>query len=117
MEIEEIIQFLSDELAVNKSKIEADIDLYSQSGVEGDDCFDFEEATLNLGSLFFKPPYERVQRIPITLKILAQSAVGDALSVIYPEHKLPKRRYNIYINYFVISTLALGTFIVGLKNV
>ena len=138
MEIEEIIEFVSDELVVDKSKIHEDTDLYELFGVDGDDCFEFEEsfaekysvnmsgflwyfhhgeeASLNLGALFFKPPYKRVPRIVITPTILFQSAVKGEWSVKYPDHELPIRRYDIYVNYLVLCIFAVGALIIGVLS-
>jgi len=63
-----------------------------------------EEGHLNLsiGRAFFKPPYERVKHIPLTPALLLDSANEGKWLVAYPEHSLPRRRYDIVINQVVI---------------
>jgi hypothetical protein len=65
-----------------------------------------EEGAMNsIGSHFVKPPYRRVKRIPVTPTLLYKSAVTGSWSIDYPIHKLPKYRYDIWINYLLIIIL------------
>lgn len=118
---EEIIDFLKEE--TYEENIISDTDVFNECGVSGDDCDELlckycekysvdmtaflwyfhyqEEGSLNfnLGSLFFKNPYQRVKTIPITPKMLTDFANSKIWKINYPEHKLPKYRYDMIINY------------------
>jgi hypothetical protein len=66
-----------------------------------------EESSWNsIGGLFFDPPYKRVKRIPVTVSMLFDFANKGKWDIVYPEHKLPKRRYDLIIN----SILVFGFF-------
>ena len=57
-----------------------------------------EEANSFPSGLFFKPPNYRVERIPITPEMLLQFAKSGKWAIDYPEHTLPKVRYDMVIN-------------------
>ena len=114
---ENIISFLTDLLACEK--ITSQTDIFSDLGVVGDDFHEMiekyskifkvdmtsylwyfhadEEGHSIVGS-FFKAPYERVKRITVTPKMQTDFANKGKWSIAYPEHTLPKRRYDIIIN-------------------
>ncbi len=124
---EEIIQFLKEETC--EDKITSDTDIFNECGVDGDDCDELflkyseiysidmsaflwyfhyqEEGSLNFnpGSLFFKNPHQRVKTIPITPKMLTDFANSKIWKIDYPEHQLPKYRYDMIINYIVLSII------------
>ena len=52
----------------------------------------------SIGGTFFKPPYERVIHIPVTPALLLDIANKGRWDVQYPPHKLPKRRWDIFVN-------------------
>jgi hypothetical protein len=54
-----------------------------------------EEAFLNFGAWLFKPPYRRVDRIPITPQVLAEALRTKRWPLKYPEHKLASVRWDI----------------------
>lgn len=56
----------------------------------------------SIGNIFFKPPYQRVKRIPVTPLMLLKFAMQKKWEVSYPEHHLPKRRYDIIINRIMV---------------
>ena len=58
-------------------------------------CFHNEEEGFSFGSIFFKPPYDRARRIKITPFDLLRIAAKQKWDIEYPEHKLPKRRYDL----------------------
>lgn len=124
---EEIINFLKKETL--EEKITSETDIFQECGVSGDDFHELmknyqrkfevdmgtylwyfhgdEEESTNIGGAFFKPPYERVTRIPLTPKILTDFANSKKWDIKYPEHSLPKRRYDLIINqviFFLILT-------------
>ncbi|RTL59052.1 MAG: DUF1493 family protein [Sphingobacteriales bacterium] len=56
----------------------------------------------SIGGTFFKPPYERIKRIPVTPLMLLKFATKGKWEISYPEHHLPKRRYDIITNQIVL---------------
>lgn len=138
-DIEEIYQFLSEEIGVPKEKFQETTDIYGEFGMDGDDCFGFEdffsekfdvnmskfiwyfhhgeEGIFSIGALFSKPPYNRVLRIPVTPKLLQESVNQGSWAVNYPIHTIPTRRYDLAINKLSILTFAavvLGIWLVNL---
>ncbi|GAA0642758.1 DUF1493 family protein [Brevundimonas lenta] len=107
-----------------------DVDLFDVLGITGDDASEFmdafvdrfgvdaanylwyfhhEEEGQNFGGVFFKPPNQRVTRIPVTLAMLTEAARTRWWPVDYPEHTLPRARWDIRINlaFFALSIGAL----------
>lgn len=133
---QEIIDFITKEFW--ESKLTSDSDVFSEVGIDGDDCDEFlqkysekysvnmndflwyfhyqDEASLtsfNIGGSLFKSPNQSVTMIPITPKMLTEFANSKKWSVDYPEHKLPKHRYDIYVYWifliFVITSIIFIT--------
>lgn len=135
---DEIIQFLKEE--TYEDSITSDTDIFNDCGVSGDDSHELiekyhkkytvdmsnylwyfhcdEEGTGSIGGLFFKAPYKRVNRILITPKMLTEFANSKKWKIDYPEHNLPKYRYDLLINQilflfiliWLISTLVRNYF-------
>jgi len=127
-----IIDFLKKE--IGSDVINADSDLLSDLGVYGDDFhevieafakkFDVEmdnylwyfhtpeEGNSGFGGWFFTPPNERVKRIPVTPAILTEFANKGKWDIKYPEHKIPKRRWDLLINTILFVILLLWIVIV-----
>lgn len=103
-----------------------DEDLIARFGIDGDDAFDFMdsfaarfdvdlaeyrwyfhhgEEGLNLAGLFFAPPYRRVKSIPITTATLLEAIQSRRWPLEYPAHKLPKVRWDIWLNLSLILFL------------
>ena len=61
-----------------------------------------EEGSTFITGMFFKPPYKRVTRIPITPKMLTDFANSKIWKIDYPKHKLPKYRYDIIFNPIIL---------------
>src|SRR5688500_8436724 len=61
-----------------------------------------DEAAFNPGSLFFKPPYKRVKRIPITIEMLDEFARLKKWNVSYLAHELPSWRVDILISWVIL---------------
>ncbi len=120
----EILNFLSNHLRLGTDEVKMDSDIYKDFGIDGDDFFELmeayskefkvdlsdflwyfhhnEEGFFNIGSIFVKPPYNRVSRIAITPQILFEAANTGKWSIKYPKHTLPKKRYDILIGWFFL---------------
>ncbi|SFH20273.1 DUF1493 family protein [Pontibacter chinhatensis] len=126
IQVDEILEFTRAYTSSNKVQEESDI--YDDLDLAGDDFHDFiehfaaryevdltaylwyfhaDEEGLNLGSWFFKPPYARVKRIPVTPKMLTNFANSRKWTVKYPEHHLPERRYDLLFNQIVSVIMLL----------
>mgnify|MGYP003576077959 CR=1 FL=1 len=113
------------DLYIDRSEITPDTDLFVEQGICGDDFDEMmgayqqafnvdmnsylwyfhsdEEGSFNsIGGAFFKPPYERVKRIPLTPKLLLEFANQGSWGIQYPDHKLPKRRWDIIIHQILL---------------
>lgn len=64
--------------------------------------FHTDEESQTIGSLFFKPPYERVRRIPVTPLMLLHFAQEGHWAVHYPDHQIPSSRADFFINILVL---------------
>jgi hypothetical protein len=101
-----------------------DSDIYSELKVVGDDFheliekfaktysvdmsgylwyFHADEEGQNFGSIFFKAPYEQVNRIPITPAKLAEFANSGKWNIQYPDHRTPGFRLDIFVNFLLLS--------------
>ncbi|OYW36564.1 MAG: hypothetical protein B7Z42_12010 [Brevundimonas sp. 12-68-7] len=99
--------------------LDGEADLFALYGIEGDDAFEFMDAFvnrfdvevdgyrwyfhhaeegMNIGGWFFKPPYRRVQRMPITPDLMVEAIDGKHWPVQYPPHDLPTVRWDIRVN-------------------
>ncbi len=108
--------------------LEHEYDIFEKHGVVGDDFhelmellskkykidmaeylwyFHSDEEGLNFGGLFFKPPYERVNRIPVTPKVLYEAAKAKRWLIEYPEHSLPEKRTDLLIGKLVFFGLVI----------
>lgn len=126
----EIIDFIESEYW--KSNLQSDSDIFTLLKIDGDDYeellskyaekynvdmkdflwyFHYQEEgslTFNLGNLFFKNPHNRVKEIPITPKMLTEFAISKKWEINYPEHKLPKYRYYMLINWIFLLLIIIG---------
>ncbi len=124
---EEIIQFLKEE--TYEDVISSETDIFNECGISGDDFHELiekyqmrynvdmsnylwyfhcdEEGSSFITGLFFKPPYKRVTRIPINPKMLTEFANSKKWNIDYPEHKLPKYRYDIIFNQIVLLIILI----------
>jgi hypothetical protein len=121
--IDEIIHVVVKKTGCRSDEVKPGTDIFQELGCIGDDFhelmqdyakqfkvdmstylwyFHADEEGQNFGALFFKPPYKRVVRIPVTPEILLASANAGKWLIGYPEHKLPTRRYDMIINYVFI---------------
>ena len=135
--IEEIVDFTKKEL--KEKDIFPDTDIFSL-GIYGDDMDEFlgsyhkkynvnfdnylwyfhneEEINNNfsIGKIFFKPPYDSVERIPITPEILTKFANTKVWEIDYPEHQLPKYRYEMILDFIIFGGIALIILYFSLKK-
>lgn len=124
---ENILSFLTE--LVGREKITLQTDIFTDLNVWGDDFhemiekyqkqfnvdmtaylwyFHSNEEGQSIGGAFFRPPYDRVKRIPVTPKMLLDFANAGKWTIDYPDHVLPKKRYDLIIN----TVLVLGFFII-----
>lgn len=119
--LDEIYNFLEDYSGVYPTSPTNDI--FKELGITGDDFHEMiddfsiryevdmadylwyfhsnEEGGPGIGSFFFKPPYERVERVPVTPIMLASFIVSKKWTINYPEHSLPKYRIDLWISTFI----------------
>lgn len=64
--------------------------------------FHTSEKGNSIGGSFFKAPYERVNRIHVTPNLLLDFANKGKWDLQYPEHSIPKRRYDLLINIILL---------------
>lgn len=130
----EIINFVKEISGIDEINPESDI---YELGVVGDDFhemieeyaktfevdmtkylwyFHADEEGQNFGALFFKPPYLRVDRIPVNPRLLSEFAENKKWCMDYPEHKLPNKRIDLVINQiFIILSIIIALIIWVLK--
>jgi len=116
--VQEIIDFLREE--TGNDEIYPGSDICDGIGITGDDFHELiekfsskfnidltgylwyfhteDEGLFSFGALFFDPPFNRVKRIPIFVTDLLEFANKGKWDIKYPEHQLPKRRYDLLIN-------------------
>lgn len=122
-EVSEIIEFLKHKTGTDI--VSENSDIANDLGVDGDDydellqdfsekynvdissCLWYfhwsEEGSWNsIGGSIFKSPDKRVEHIPVTPLMLSQFTKTGKWDIQYPEHKLPKRRYDIIINQILV---------------
>ena len=110
-----------------EKEIKPDTDIFNELGCTGDDFHELMEAyqqkfsvdmsdyrwyfhaneeggNFSLGSIFSKPPYERVNRIPDSPQMLWAYAKAGKWGLVYPVHKLPKYRIDIIANQILFLT-------------
>ena len=130
-DITEIIKFVKEETCV--SEVTEDSDIEDDLGCYGDDFFELiekysknfnvdlstylwyfhtgEEGFASIGGMFFKPPNRRVKRIPVTPKLLFEFAQKGKWSLEYPEHKIPKKRYDSLVNQIIMLILIISVIV------
>ena len=115
----ELIKELSSE-----DKIEPTTDIFKDAGLVGDDFdemiekfalkysvdmtgyiwyFHTDEEGLSIGSFFFAPPNEQVERIPVTPATLAEFVEKGRWDIHYPDHKIPTKRYDLLMNKIIMG--------------
>lgn len=123
VELPEIIEFIKCQTGCDK--VSEDSDITVDLGVDGDDFDDLvgsfakkfnvnvssclwyfhcaEEGSWNsIGGAFFRSPDKRVKHIAVTPMMLFEFAQKGKWDLPYPEHELPKRRYDILVNRILV---------------
>lgn len=130
--------FLERATGVNRAARSPDADLETDLGITGDDFSELmeafskqfgvdmqaylwyfhhqEEAGFNPGGTFFPPPSRQVQRIPVTPNLLLKAVNSGRWPVKYPEHTLPKYRYDLLLNQVILAIVVLAMAIVLLRS-
>ena len=112
-----------------KGPLADDEDLFATLGIEGDDASGFMDAFVarfeidaaayrwyfhhadegwNFGGLFYKPIHARFGRIPITVATLTEAVRAGCWPIAYPDHVVPKRRWDIVINQLFGVAVLIG---------
>lgn len=125
--LNEVYNFLED--YSGKEPMGPNTDIFFDLGITGDDFHELienyaknyevdmtnylwyfhvnEEGSPGIGGFFFRPPYERVQRIPITPQLLAECIVSKKWNIEYPQHTLPKYRKDLWVNTFCFVVIVV----------
>ncbi|MEI6945828.1 DUF1493 family protein [Paraflavisolibacter sp. H34] len=77
---------------------------------------DEEGGTGGIGGRLFAPPYKRVERIPVTPRMLADFANSGRWSLPYPDHRLPPVRYDILLNQVLFFGAVIALAVVLLQK-
>lgn len=132
--LNEITALIKDKTGVDEDEVQEQTDILTDLGVVGDDFhelideyarkyqvdmtvylwyFHADEEGQNIGGIFFRPPYERVQRIPVTPIMLKEFANKGKWEIDYPNHQLPKKRYDLLFNQ-ILSLIVFSSIILGI---
>ena len=135
--IDDIFDFVADEIGVDRTTLNPSTDINDELGVEGDDFselierysdrfqvdmngylwyFHHAEEGFNIGGLFFRPPYDRVARVPVTPELLLEGANGGRWPLEYVGHKLPKKRWDLLVNQLLLVVIVLVAVLIGLRE-
>ncbi|MBP8062628.1 MAG: DUF1493 family protein [Brevundimonas sp.] len=128
-----VLEFLKDARGWTRP-LPDDADLFDALGIDGDDGTDFMEAFVarfdvdatdfrwyfhhadegwNFGALFYRPIYRRFGRIPITLAVLTEAVRTRRWPIVYPDHIVPGRRWDILINQIFVAAVLIGLAALG----
>ena len=125
---DDIIDFIKN--ITGSEEVNIDSDIYEDLNVVGDDFHeliekwsikyqvdmskyhwyfhaDEEGGWTSIGGIFFKPPYHRVRRIPITPRILTDFVNNAKWDLNYPVHTIPIKRFDILINKVLMGILII----------
>lgn len=129
---EDLIDFVKK--IAGSDKVHADSDIFREVGISGDDFHDLieqfskkysvdiknylwyfhaneESDHMDIGGFFFKSPYYKVGKIPVTPRMLTEFANKGKWDIEYPPHELPKRRHDILINQIITGLFITGILI------
>lgn len=124
--INEIRNLLEDYSGVSVE--DPNIDIYKELGITGDDFhemidkysdkykvdmsdylwyFHANEEGSSIGGVFFKPPYKRVERIPVTPLMLVNFIETKKWKIDYPKHETPINRKDISLDLILLILLSI----------
>jgi len=135
--IANLTQFIADLSGLDD--VQADEDIFGSLGIVGDDFHemiekyaaafsvdmsgylwyfhaDEEGSGFSFGNSFSAAPYNRVTRIPVTPAMLTDFANKGKWEIDYPEHKLPKMRYDLLINMIIVTLFLIGLLLYLVNN-
>ncbi len=78
--------------------------------------FHAEEEGQNIGGFFFRPPNQRVERMIVTPKMLAEFSEKGKWDIVYPKHSIPKKRIDLIINTVLVIITAVVLVFWGIKK-
>lgn len=128
-----VLEFLKDAWDWTRP-LSDDEDLFDALGIDGDDGTEFMEMFVarfdvdatdyrwyfhhgdegwNIGALFYRPIYRRFGRIPITVAVLTEAVRTRRWPIVYPEHHVPGRRWDIVINQIFVVVVLIGLAVGG----
>jgi hypothetical protein len=131
--IEQVFNLIEIECGVNHKELTPDTDIFNDLGVEGDDFseliekyasnfnvnmndylwyFHSNDEGTNVWSFLFKPPNKKVNRIPVTPKLLLDAANSKKWNLNYPPHNQPKNRSDLTYSNILWGIILLGLFLV-----
>ncbi|MFM9983699.1 MAG: DUF1493 family protein [Flavobacteriales bacterium] len=125
---ETIIQFVSE--FTGSKKVGPETDIFNDLGCVGDDFSELmekfadkfsvdmsgfiwffhseDEGNPGIGQWIIKPPYSRVDRIPVTPNLLKEFANSGKWNIDYPPHDVPIERWDIRINQIFGILIVIG---------
>ena len=127
-QLAQILKFVEDQTGCSEDEVSENSDIVEDLGCDGDDFaelvdkfaktynvdissyrwyFHHVEEGNNIGGSIFRPPNERVKRIPVTPEMLLEFANSGKWGIQYPDYILPKRRYDIIINQILIAAFII----------
>ena len=133
--IEQVISFVQEQTGADE--IKPGTDIFGELGCTGNDFdalikkykarfhvdmstylwyFHNNEEGQNIGSIFFKPPNERVERIPVTPEMLLTFANTGRWDIFYPEHQIPSARLDYLINIILFFAAIFLILYVAVKH-
>ena len=134
LDIAEILNFVATESGTKIEKVHANTNISDELGIVGDDFhelieafsnkyhvnmdeylwyFHSEDEGVNIWSFIFKPPWAKVNRIPVTPQMLLNFATKGKWQVVYPEHKVPTNRNDITYSNCLWLVLIIGLVLVA----
>lgn len=134
--IEQIYNLIGEMCGVKESDLKPDTDIFEELGVVGDDFselieeyserysvkmdsyrwyFHGDDEGNNLLAFIFKPPNEKVQRIPVTPQMLLEFARTKEWTLNYPEHEEPTDRRDLTYSNIGAALIFLFIFLFLMK--
>lgn len=125
-QIVEILKYVANHTGWADGEIHENSDIVTDLGCDGDDFGELigkfskdynvdistyrwyfhhtEEGSRNsIGGSIFRPPDKRVKRIPVTPGMLLEFARSGKWDILYPDNKVPQRRYDIIVNQLLVA--------------